>query len=138
MKPYSLTRAWVARVDQTSVGAFRRLNRAETAVVGGVNVADGEAGTLTGETAGSKGRDAALVGELSQRVGLVHELAQLAGAEELLDRRHQWLGVHQLGRGERIGLADCHPLLDDSLEAVEAHPHLVLQQLAHGTNAAVT
>ena len=124
-------------VDQTGVRAFRRLDRAETAVMGGMDITDSKAGALPGETTRSKGRNAALVGQLSQRVRLIHELAQLAGAEELLDRRHQWLGVHQLGRGERIGLADRHPLLDDSLEAVEAHPHLVLQQLAHGTNAAV-
>ena len=124
-------------VDQTGVGTFRRLNRAETAVVGGVNVADGEAGTLTGETAGSKGRDTAFVGELSQRVGLVHELAQLAGAEELLDRRHQGLGVHQLGRSQRVGFADGHPFLDDPLKTVQTHPNLVLQEFAHGTHAAV-
>ena len=124
-------------VDQTGVRAFRRLDRAETAVMGGMDITDSKAGALPGETTRSKGRNAALVGQLSQRVRLIHELAQLAGAEELLDRRHQWLGVHQLRRGERIGLADRHPLLDDSLEAVEAHPHLVLQQLAHGTNAAV-
>ena len=124
-------------VDQTGVGTFRRLNRAETAVVGGVNVADSEAGTLTGETAGSKSRDAALVGELSQRVRLVHELAQLAGAEELLDRRHQGLGIDQLCGGQRIGFSDGHPFLDDPLETVQTHTNLVLQEFTHGTHAAV-
>ena len=124
-------------VDQTGVGTFRRLNRAETAVVGGVNVADSEAGTLTGETAGSESRDAALVGELSQRVRLVHELAQLAGAEELLDRRHQGLGIDQLCWGQRIGFSDGHPFLDDPLETVQTHTNLVLQEFTHGTHAAV-
>ena len=113
--------------DQAGIGAFRRFDRADAAVVGGVNVAHGEAGPLPGETAWAEGADAALVGEFGQGVGLVHELTQLAGAEELLDRRHQGLRVHQLGRGERIGLANGHPFLDDPLQSVEAHPNLVLQ-----------
>ena len=103
----------------------------------GVNIADGEACTLTGETAGSKGRDSALVGELSQRVRLIHELAQLAGAEELLDGRHQWLGVHQLRWSQRIGFTDGHPFLDDPLETVQTHTNLVLQEFTDRPHAAV-
>ena len=125
------------RTDQTGVGTFRRFDRADPAVVRRVDVAHGEASALTGETTWAQGADAALVGELSQGVGLIHELAQLAGAEELLDRRHQGLGVHQLGRGEALGLTHGHAFLDDPLEAVQAHAHLVLQQFAHGANAAV-
>ena len=54
------------RRDQTDVRSFRRLNRANAAVVGRVNVADFEAGALTGQTAGSKGRQTALVGDLAR------------------------------------------------------------------------
>ncbi len=125
------------RADQAGVGAFRSFDRANPTVVGWVDVAHGKAGPLAGETPGAEGADAALVGELSQGIGLVHELAQLAGAKELLDRRHQRFGVHQLGRGERIGFTHGHPLFDDPLEPIQANPHLVLQQFTHGAHAAI-
>ena len=54
------------RRDQADVRAFRRLNRADTAVVGRVNVADFEAGALTRQTARSKGRQTALVRDLAR------------------------------------------------------------------------
>ena len=104
--------------DQASIGAFRSFDRTDAAVVGRVNIADGESSPLPGKTPRAEGTDPALVGELRQGVGLVHELAQLAGAKELLDGRHQGLGVHQLGRGEGIGFPHGHPFFNDPLEAV--------------------
>src|SRR5690606_28601743 len=83
------------RVDQAGVRAFRRLDRADTAVVGRVDVADFEARTLTREAARPERRDAALVRHFRQRVGLVHELRQLRGTEELADRGDRGLGVDQ-------------------------------------------
>ena len=50
-----------------------------------VDVPDIEGGAVTGQTAGAQGGHTPLVGELRQRVGLIHELAQGGGAEELLD-----------------------------------------------------
>ena len=66
------------RVDQADVRAFRRLDRAHPAVVGRVHVADLEAGALAGQAARPERREAALVGDLGERVGLVHELARAA------------------------------------------------------------
>src|SRR6202044_3075328 len=65
------------RRDQADVRAFRRLDRANAAVVSRVNVADFEAGALTRQTARPKGGEATLVRDLRQRVGLVHELREL-------------------------------------------------------------
>ena len=72
-----------------------------------------------------------------QRVGLVHELRQLAGAEELLDRRRNRLGVDQVVRHQvvRFGLAQA--LLDGALDAHQAGAELVLRQFAHRAHAAV-
>ena len=70
------------RVDQADVRAFRRLDRADAAVVRRVHVAHLEAGALARQAARAEGRDAPLVRDLRQRVGLVHELRQLRGAEE--------------------------------------------------------
>jgi hypothetical protein len=64
-------------VDQADVRTFRRFDRADPAVMGGVHVAHFEAGALPGQTAGAQGGDTPLVGDLGQGVGLVHELGQL-------------------------------------------------------------
>ena len=66
------------RADQADVGTFRRLNRADAAVVSGVHVADFESGAFTGKAAWSKGRETPLVRDLAQGVGLIHELRKLA------------------------------------------------------------
>ena len=80
------------RADQTDVRAFRGLDRAHAAVVRRVDVADLEAGALTGQTTGAERRQPTLVRQARDRVGLVHELRQLRGAEELLQRRDDRAG----------------------------------------------
>ena len=81
--------------NQTGVRAFWRFDRANPAMVAGVNVPHREARPLPGQTAGAEGTQTALVGQLRQRISLIHELGQLAGAEELLNRRHQGFRVDQ-------------------------------------------
>jgi hypothetical protein len=81
--------------NQANVWTFWSLNRAHTAVVGGVNVSDFETGTLTRQTTRSKGRQTTLVGKASKRVDLVHELTQLAGSEELLRCSHDRADVDE-------------------------------------------
>ena len=126
------------RADEADVRAFRRLNRADAAVVSGVHVADFEAGALTRETTRPKGGEAALVRDLRERVGLVHELRELRGAEELTNRGHDRLGVDEVVRhGRRHLLIDRHLFLDGALHADEADAELVLHQLADGADAAV-
>ncbi len=62
------------RRDESDVRTFRGLDRAHTAVLRIVNVADLEAGALTSESARSKRRQTTLVRQLRQRVRLIHEL----------------------------------------------------------------
>ena len=125
------------RVDQADVRAFRRLDRADAAVVGRVHVAHLEAGALTRQTARTKRREAPLVGDLGQRVGLVHELRELRGAEELAHRRRRRLGVDQVLRHDVADLDRRHALLDRALHAQQADAVLVLHQLADRAHAAV-
>src|SRR4051812_33211059 len=125
------------RADQADVRAFRGLDRAHPAVVARVHVADLHAGPLTGQTAGAQRRQAALVGQARERVGLVHELGQLAGAEELLDGGDDRPDVDQGLRRDRLDVLSGHPLADDALHAGEADPDLVLDQLTDGAQAAV-
>ena len=123
--------------DQPDVGTLGGLDRADPAVVAVVDVPDVETGALPGEATRPERGEAPLVGQLRQRVGLVHELGELRGAEELLDRRHHRPGVDQAGRGDGRRVADGHPLLDDPLHPDQPHPELVLEKLADGSHPAV-
>ena len=52
--------------------------------------------TIPVETARSKCRKTSLVSEFRQRVGLVHELTQLATTEEIPNDRTEGLWINQL------------------------------------------
>ena len=127
-------------VDQTDVRTFRRLDRADAAVVRRMNVADFEAGTFAVETARPEGGEAALVRHLGQRVDLVHELRQLAAREEIADDGRQRLRVDQLLRRDRVDalVVHRHALAHETLRAGETDAALVGEKLADGTDAAAT
>ncbi len=126
------------RRDESDVRTFRRLDRADPPIVRRVDVAHLEPGALARQPARSEGREAPLVGDLRERVGLVHELRQLRRAEELLDRRHDRLGVDQVVRHRRGHfLIDRHLLLDGALHADQTDPELVLEELADRPHPAV-
>ena len=130
-------RIYAERRDKADVGAFRGLDRAETSVVGIVHVAHLEAGALAAQTAGTEGRQTALVGDFSQWVGLVHELAEGVSAEERVDDRRDGLGVDKVDGGEYLVVAHVHALADSTRHACEAYSELVVELLAHGAHAAV-
>ena len=107
------------RVDQADVRAFRRLDRADTAVVGRVHVADFEAGTLAGQTARPKRRETTLVRDLGERVGLVHELAE-AGDEPKNSRTAAAAGlalIRSCGMTVSISTDDMRSLIARSMRS---------------------
>ena len=126
------------RADQTDVGTFRGLDRADTAVVGGMDVADLESGALAGETPWPEGRETALVCQFGERVRLIHELAQLRTAEEITHDGAQRLGVDQLLRGDVIdcGIVEGHALANETLGAGETDAALVGKKFAHSADTA--
>ena len=125
------------RVDQADIRAFRRLDRADAAVMGRMHVAHLEAGALAREPARAERRQPALVRDLGQRVGLVHELRELRGAEELAHRGRRRLGVDQVLRHHGVDIDRRHALLDRALHAQQADAVLVLHQLADRAHPAV-
>ena len=125
------------RADEADVGPFGRLDGAHAAVVRGVHVAHLDGRALTSEAAGAEGAEAPPVREPGERVGLVHELRQLRGAEELLERRHHRTDVHEGRRHDGVGVLGRQALLDDALHARQADAEGVLDELADGAQAAV-
>ena len=126
------------RRNQTDVRTFRRFDRADAAVVSRMDVAHFEAGAFAGETAWSKGRETPFVRDLGERIGLIHELRELARSEEFADRGHDGLRVHQVVRhGRRHFLVNRHLFLDRALHADEADAELVFEKFADRADAAV-
>ncbi len=72
-----------------------------------------------------------------KRVGLVHELRELRGAEELAHRRRRRLGVDEVVRHDGVDLDRAHALADRPLHAQEADAVLVLHELADRAHPAV-
>ena len=77
------------------------------------------------------------MGEPVERVRLLHELRELRGAEELLQRRDDRADVDDRLRRDRVDVLGRHPLADDTLHAVEPDPEGLLDQLAGRAQAAV-
>ena len=125
------------RADEADVRAFRGLDRAHAAVVRRVHVAHLDRRALARQAARAERREAPAVGEPGERVRLVHELRELRGAEELLQRGHDRPDVDDRLRRDRVDVLRRHPLADDALHAVEADAERLLDQLADGAQPAV-
>ena len=125
------------RADQADVRALRRLDRAHAPVVGHVDVAHFDRRALARETTRAEGREPSAVREARERVRLVHELRELRGAEELLQRRDDGTDVDDRLRRDRVDVLCRHPLADDPLHAVEADAERLLDQLADRAKPAV-
>src|SRR5262249_12112859 len=123
--------------DQTDVRTFGRLDRTHAAGLRREHGSDFQAAALTRPTTRSERREPALVRETRERVRLVHELRQLRGAEELLDRRDDRTDVDERLRRDRLDVLGRHALAHDALHAGETHAELVLDELADGAHPAV-
>src|SRR5690606_10040920 len=81
------------RGDKTNVRAFRCFYRTHTAIVRMMYVAHFEARAVAAQTTRSEGTETTLVRQLAEGVGLIHELAELTAAEEVLNGAYQRLGI---------------------------------------------
>ena len=125
------------RIDEADIRPLRRLDRADPAIMRRMDVAHLETGTLAGQPSRTERRQPPLVGDLGQGIGLIHELRQLRGAEELPDRRRRRLGVDKVVRHHRVDVDRRHALLDGPLHAHQAEPVLVLHELADRADAPI-
>ena len=125
------------RRNQADVRTFRSFHRTNAAVVRRVHVAHLESGAIARETARPQRGEAALVGQLGQRIDLIHELRELAASEEIPHDGGQGLGIDQfLGRHRFHALIEeRHAFFDQTLRARQADAALIRQQFAHGPDA---
>ena len=77
------------------------------------------------------------MGELCDRVGLIHELRELGRAEEFADDRRNGTDVDEPRGSDFHGVLRRHALLDETLEPRHADAELVLEKFPHRTHAAV-
>ena len=75
--------------------------------------------------------------DLSQRVGLVHELRQGVGAEERIDYARNGLGVDKIDGGEHLIVAHIHALADGAGHTCQTYTELVIELLADSAHTAV-
>ena len=116
------------RPDQPDVRTFRGFNWAHSPVVGVVNVSHFKSGTFSGQTARPQCRQTALVGQFRKRVVLVHELRQLRGTEEFLERRVDRAGVDEALRRQDFIILHAHAFAHHSFHSGQADSKLVLEQ----------
>ena len=102
-----------------------------------VHIAHFKASAFAGQTAWAQGRDTALVRDLGQGVGLVHELRQLRRTEKLLEGRRNGLGVDQVMGHQRLLLGLAQALFDCFFNPRQACAVLVFGQLTHAANTAI-
>ena len=123
--------------NQADVGAFRRLDRANAAVVRNMHVADFEASPLAVQTAGAQCRQTPFVREHRQRIRLVDHLRKFAAAEEIFDCRRNAFGIDQRSRRHVGHVLQAHPLLHGAAQLEEALAQFVGGQFVDRAQAAV-
>ena len=123
--------------DEPDVRALGRLDRADAAVVGDVNVSHLKARPLAIEAARAEGREPPLMREHRERIGLVHHLRQLTATEKVFDRRGDALGIDQRPRSHLGGILETHPLLDGPPQLEEALAEFVTGELVDRPQATV-
>ena len=126
------------RVDKTDVLSLGGFYRAHSRIVRVVNVADVEGRALAVKTAGAQRGELSLVRKFCNRVGLVHELRQLRGAEKLLDCAGHRTDIDKVLRRGRLGVVlNLHALAHYSFKTRDTDAELVLQKFAYASHSAV-
>ena len=77
------------------------------------------------------------MGQTAQRIGLIHELAQLAAAKEILHHGGERFAIDQAGGSQHAarGIEERHALANQTLSTRQTHAALVLQQFTGRADA---
>ena len=77
------------------------------------------------------------MGQLRQRVRLIHKLGELGSTKEFPYRCYHGANVNEGTGRHRFRVNDAHVLLDHPLHAQQPDSELILNQLAYGAHPAV-
>ncbi len=102
-----------------------------------MNVTHFEAGPFPAESSRSKCAEPSFMCQFSQRIRLVHELGQLATAEEFLDGCSYRPYIYQRLGSDDVDVLYGHPFLYDPLHPGKTDPELILQELTHTAQSSV-
>ncbi len=94
-------------------------------------VANLEPGALTCQTSRPKSRYTTLVGDLGQRIVLIHELRQLTGSKKLLDGRSDGFGIDHILRHQAFRIRHTKPLFNCAFNPYESHPESVFSHFSY-------
>src|SRR5438270_5670687 len=102
-----------------------------------MDVAHFESGPIPRQTAWSQRRKPTLMRQLSQRIGLIHELRKLRATKEIANDRAERLGIDQLLRSHPVDVdvEQSHALFHQALRSRQTDAALIGQQLSDGANA---
>jgi len=103
-----------------------------------MNIADFKSRAFTGQASWTQSRQTSLMGNLRKRIGLIHELRQLAGIEEFIDHRRNRFGIDQVVRHHGLDVLKTHFFLDGSFHTHQTDAVLVFNQFAYRTHPAVS
>ncbi len=131
------TRIGSERTDQTDVGTFRRFNGADTGIMAVVNVTNFKRSAVTIQTTRTECRQTTLMGQFCQGVGLIHELRELRGSEELFNGSAHGADVDQFARANFVRILNRHTFTHHAFQTAQTNADLVLQKLANATQATV-
>ena len=105
--------------------------------MGGVHVADFKPRAFASQATRPQRRQTTLVSDFAQWVSLIHELAELAGAEEFAHRRRRRFSIDQIVGNHGIDFHRAHALADRPFHAQQTNAILIFQQLAHRSHPAI-
>ncbi|OPY85756.1 MAG: hypothetical protein A4E72_01844 [Syntrophus sp. PtaU1.Bin208] len=123
--------------DQSDVRTFRRLHGADSAIMGGVDIAHLKPGSFTGQSTRPQGGQPPLMSNLRQGIGLVHELRKLAAAEKLTHNSRDGLYIDEIMRHHRFNVLKAHFFLDRPFHPHQTDAVLILDQLSDGAHPPV-
>ena len=125
------------RYDQADVRTFRGFNRTDTTVMCRMNVADLKPGPLSRQTSRPQCAQPSFVCYLGEKIGLVHKLRQLAGAEKFLNGGCNGFRIDQVVRHKGLDLLQAHPFPDGPFHPDKTDPVLILDQLPDSSDPPV-
>ena len=102
-----------------------------------MHVAHFKASAFTRQTARAQSGNTTLVRNFRQWVGLVHELTQLAGAEEFANSGRNRLAIDQILRRQIVRLGLGQTFADSAFNTHQAGAELIFRQFTDATNTTI-